>query len=129
MKSALLCIGEHCTLILNKKSYKSKLLVLKSFTIVKFVSLHKPNYCKYKNELSKYCDKMHNFISMYRETLHTHFDWKGRDSWAWILKINTGIDFWYRYLPGTYSVLTRVCRKSTHRPGYVVKLRPDLGMS
>ena len=41
---------------------------------------------------------MHNFISMYRETLHTHFDWIGTDTWAWIPNINTGIDTWYRYL-------------------------------
>ena len=29
---------------------------------------------------------------------HTHFDWIGTDTWAWIPNINTGIDTWYRYL-------------------------------
>ena len=29
---------------------------------------------------------------MCRETLHTHFDWIGTDTWAWIPNINTGID-------------------------------------
>ena len=59
----------------------------------------------------KNCDKLHNFISMYRESQHIHFDWVGTDIWAWIPNINTGIDIWYRYF-------LRITAPRVFGPGY-----------
>ena len=57
------------------------MLILKYFTIGKFVSLHMTASTKI-NE--KKWDKVPNLIYMYMEPLHTHFDWIRTDTLAWI---------------------------------------------
>ena len=95
----------------TNNSNKSKMFVLKYFTIGKLVSLYKSNYCKYKKLFSKRCDKMHNFITMYRENLHTHLYWIGADTWACTPNIHTEIHTGYWYL------LRRHCPR-VFGPGY-----------